>query len=263
MGIAEDFERLTEDFVSSYDERMAVLNGIKKDTRALLASAQDLLAQFEKARNKMGTELRKTLERDNTAMQDEVKRLMKGFASERDAMAKAQKDTLLKGVVELRDEVSTMLDGFTKARGEMARALRSGLAKDKKDRSNEVARLLDGFRREQKILIDELKKTNAAWNKLVSEMAKKRGTPVKPVVKPRPPKPKVEEKVVPEVEEVKPEETLEEGILRIVNSNPDGIVLRDIGDSLGLAPIRLARTIKALVDEGKIRKEDNLYYPVE
>ncbi len=265
MGIAEDFTRLTEDFASSYDERMAVLGGIKKNTSALLTSAQDLLKEFEKARNEMGTELRKVMEKDNIAMQNEVKKLLKGFASDHEAMAKAQKDTLFKGVAELRDDVNSMVDGFTKVRGEMARTLSSDLTKDKKRRANEVAKLLEGFRREQKALIGELKKANASWNRLVSEMARKRGAPVKITVKPKvakPPKPKAEK---PEVavekapEALVAEETIENKVLSVVKDMP-GVTLKEIGDTLGIHFVRIAGVAKNLVENGKIRKEDKEYY---
>lgn len=219
MDIAGDFERLTEEWASSYDERIAAVDRIKKETH-------NLLKQLENARKERSIELRKTLEGFENAgkeMVTELRKTLEGFASEREAMAKAQKETLPK-------EVADMLDGFKRARSDLTK---------------EVAELLEGFGRGRR-------KASEVWNKLVSEMAKKRGAPVKRVAKPKVAKPKVEAV----------EEGVEEKILMAVKDTP-GMTLKEIADTIGMHFVRIAGVAKELVEAGKIRKEDKEYYPVE
>jgi len=287
MGMADDMRNLAEDIVSSYNARIARIGEMKKET-------ENLLAEFRTAHEKMSKELRRDLAEGVSNRVPEVKNMLDQFQALHQEMSNALRDTLSKGeedrltsfkdmdtgiktrISEIKDETHRLLSDFDKAHKEMGDALRGTLSKSEEGRlkgfkamDKEIKASVDRIAKETAKLLREFgtahKEMANEWKNLTALMAKKRGAPVKPVVKPKvaKPKPKVEEKVVPEVEEVKPEETLEEGMLRIVNSNPRGIMLRDIADSLGLAPIRLARTIKALIDEGEIRKEDNLYYPAE
>lgn len=301
MDRAEDTRNLAEDIVSSYNARIARIGAMKKETENLLAEfrtahekmSKELRKDLAEGASNRVSEVKNMLDQFQALHQEMSNALRDTLSKGRDTLSKGEKDRLAAfkdmdtgiktRISEIEDETHRLLIDFDKTHKEMGDALRNTLSKSKEELSKSEEGRLKGFKamnKEIKVSVDRIAKETAKllrefgtahkemaneWKNLTALMAKKRGAPVKPVVKPRvtKPKPKVEEKVAPEVEEVKPEETLEEGILRIVNSNPGGIVLRDIADSLGLAPIRLARTIKALIDEGEIRKEDNLYYPAE
>ncbi len=66
------------------------------------------------------------------------------------------------------------------------------------------------------------------------------------------------------VEEVLPEEKvrLEEEILHLIGEHPEGIRLVEIAERTGVARIKAGNVTRMLVDEGKIRKEGLLYFPV-
>ena len=88
--------------------------------------------------------------------------------------------------------------------------------------------------------------------------------PVKPpeVVVEKPPAVAVEEEVP--VEEMVPEERvrLETRILDLIRERPEGIRLTEIAEAVGEARVKVGNITRILVDEGKIRKEGLLYFPV-
>ncbi|MBI2328376.1 MAG: helix-turn-helix domain-containing protein [Chloroflexi bacterium] len=45
-----------------------------------------------------------------------------------------------------------------------------------------------------------------------------------------------------------------------VMDNPRGVTLREMAEKVGIAPIVAGRSVRNLLDAGKIRKEDNHYY---
>ena len=55
---------------------------------------------------------------------------------------------------------------------------------------------------------------------------------------------------------------LEEQILALIGEHPDGIRLTDIAERTVAARIRVGNVTRMLVDEGKIRKEGMLYFPL-
>ena len=170
-------------------------------------------------------------------------------------------------------EVSTLLKGFDKEQKEMGTQLRAELSKVKpeiaraeaerksqaetevKERSAEVSDLLAGFRKDSA-------ETAAAWRDLVTTMQAKRGVAVAPPPV-KPPVAEVIEEEVP-VEEVVSEEKarLEEEILSLIGECPEGIRLVEIAERTGVARIKAGNVTRMLVDEGKIRKEGLLYFPV-
>jgi len=55
----------------------------------------------------------------------------------------------------------------------------------------------------------------------------------------------------------------EKMILEVVKRHPEGIKLVDIGNELGVNWRTLVEIIKHLVDEGKVEKVGNMYYPIK
>jgi len=54
---------------------------------------------------------------------------------------------------------------------------------------------------------------------------------------------------------------LEITFLEAVMQNAGGIALLELAETVGVAPIVAGRAVRNLLDAGKIRKEDNRYYP--
>ena len=76
-------------------------------------------------------------------------------------------------------------------------------------------------------------------------------TPVKPV--------KAEAVVVPPAPEPK---TLEEKVLNYINKHPKGVKISEMEVPLGQSRMRIGFIAKTLLDQGKVLKLDNIYYPV-
>jgi len=183
-------------------------------------------------------------------------------------------------VMQIKKETAELLRDTAKEHKEMGAQLRSDLAKVKpeiaraeaerkkasqaetKERAAEVSRirseareLVEGFRRDSA-------ETAAAWRDLVTTMQAKRGVAVAPPPVKLPVAEVIEEEVP--VEEVLPEEKvrLEEEILSLIGEHPEGIRLVEIAERADVARIKAGNVTRMLVDEGKIRKEALLYFPL-
>ena len=214
-----------------------------------IARAQEERSKAHRERTKRVAEIKK-----------ETTDLLKGFDNEHSEMSAQLKSELAKSKAEIKKGTADLLKGFDKAHSEMASQLKSELArvkpelaKGEKARRSEVAKLLQGFRRDSA-------EAAAAWRELVATMQAKRGVAVAPPpVKPR----GVVEEEVP-LEEIFPEERarLENRILALIREHPEGVRLTGIAEATGEARVKVGNITRMLVDEGKIRKEGLLYFPV-
>ena len=64
-----------------------------------------------------------------------------------------------------------------------------------------------------------------------------------------------EEKVIPM--------SLEEKVLAFVKKHPGGVKISEMEEPLGETRMKLGYTAKALLNEGKVQKLDNIYFPVK
>jgi YesN/AraC family two-component response regulator len=55
---------------------------------------------------------------------------------------------------------------------------------------------------------------------------------------------------------------LEEKLLAIINQHVEGITLPEVAKELGIVTIVLGKAAKALLEQGKVRKEEKTYFPV-
>ena len=249
MANANDLRRLAEEVASAYEERVQRISAIKQETA-------DSLHAFANARAEMSKELKAKLASD-----------------ERERKTQTQAE-----IKEREDYIVKLLADFDKAHSEMADRLRAELARVKpglesaeserkkadqaeiKERKEAVSGMLDEFKQEQA-------ETAAAWKELLAGMQSVRGkvtitgpSGVEAAVKVRPVKEAIEEIE----EEVAPEEVeggLKDRVLDVLKDNPDGLRMADVADKLGMENWRsLIPTMRVLLDENRIRKEDSTYY---
>ena len=250
MGIADDTKKLGEDIVVSYDLRVKEIRKLAKDT-------QNMLKGFQGEQKNMAAELRKTLE------QGEADRL-KASGSLKSEIQAEQKNR--------NKEVADLLKKFAKDHEDMAVELRKTLEQGEAVRLKEVLDLLQEFKTERE-------KMSASWQALTAAIAKRRsGKPIlEAEVKVRPVKKAIEEvaikeepkedKVAPEtgIEEkdiAAPEIGLEEKVLGFIKRHPKGVKVGDMQEPLGVLRMRLGVVAKGLLEKGKLRKEENIYFPV-
>ena len=55
--------------------------------------------------------------------------------------------------------------------------------------------------------------------------------------------------------------TLEEKVLDYINKHPKGVKISEMEEPLGATRMKLGFTAKALLDEGKVQKVENFYFP--
>jgi len=246
MGIADDIKNLGEDIAGSYDMRVKAIGVLVKDTHKMLKG-------FRREHKEMAGNLKGGLE------QGEADRL-KAFKS---MMADIQE-----GVREIETYVENKLKEFSDAHAEMSGELKKELAKyvddmvkatkrlmrdiqaRQKERNAEVADLLEAFKTERE-------KMAANWQALTATMAKKRGImpEVEAEAKVRPVKEAIKEEVSPEMK-------LEKKVLKFIEKHPDGVKVGDMEEALGVARTRLGIIAKRLLEEGKVSKEGNMYFPL-
>jgi len=274
-----DIENLLSDFDSAHqemtDEMRAELARFKSDLDAaegerkkddqaeiserkdyimdLKDKARELIDEFDKAHGDMAQTLRAELAR---------------FKSDLDASEHERKKTDQAEVSQRSVDIENLLSDFDTAHQEMADNLRAELARFKTD--------LDASEDERKKRDQgETRETAEAWRNLLSAMQAARGSAV--VAGPAGVEAKVtvetvEEAIEEPVEEVVAEEAepeIEEEdlggrILDLIEDNPEGLKMTQIGDMLGVVNWRsLIPIMRVLIDDGEIRKEDMLYFPPE
>ncbi|MBU0735273.1 MAG: hypothetical protein KKG10_14090, partial [Proteobacteria bacterium] len=134
MANADDLGRLAQEVANAYEERIQSISNIKRDTAAFLAETREeitdreiqienMLAEFNDAREKMGREIRAELAK--------VKPELEGAESERKATDQAE-------IKEREAYVENLLSDFDEAHQEMAEELRAKLASDEKTRKTET-----------------------------------------------------------------------------------------------------------------------------
>lgn len=87
MNVAEDFKKMTDQFRGDFQNRIATMRGLFRDTRQLLApvrpqlkrETQHMLTEFRSNQKKTATELHQFLKETVQRMQNECKRMMREF----------------------------------------------------------------------------------------------------------------------------------------------------------------------------------------
>jgi uncharacterized protein YicC (UPF0701 family) len=262
MGIAAGMKDITQEIASSYEVRMVEVGKLKDEAKAMRkeltqgvaarkSEVKDMLKSFQASQKEMGTQLRKDLAQDNAKIKSEVK---------------AMRKELTQGVAARKSEVKGMLGDFQRSRKQAGTQLQRELADYNRSRKQasaqlrrELADYVQGIKKEVTSMRQEtqadLREASATWQELASIMrAKRAGVKVPPKVE----VPVPEEKVP--VEEGVP--NLEAKLLTAIREHPAGITLAEVAESLGVAPVVLGRAARKLIDEGRIRREDRLYFPV-
>lgn len=283
MGIADSMKEITENIITSYDARVKAVGDLAADTRKTLEgfakerkkmskeqaknladfvedlskSVEDMLKEFQREHKQMSGEQVKSLADFVNNLIKDVGSMVNRFQRERSTMSKEVKNKLAKEVKEIETYVKKRLKEFDESHTEMSDALKMSLAKYAGDIASSVKKLLGEY-------AADMKKAANAWQGMSRNLARARkgGTAVSKAeakVKVRPVKEAAEE----EEEEVAPPEMgMEERVLEFIERHPEGVRVSDMEDPLGVARTRLGVIAKRLLEEGKVRKEENLYFPI-
>jgi len=244
MGNAEDIKSLGEEMVSSYENRVEGIATLGKETATLLKGFQ----KENEEREKMVSDLLSKFREDEKAMAEELKFTLSKNEADRVKEAQAEIRVRIGGVGDL-------LKSFHTAHEEMSAALEKTLADNEakrvketqteiKKRATDVKTLLNDFR-------EEREKLAFAWQNLVFLLEKTRTGKVGVMEK--------EAEAKKKEEDIKKEK---KRLLTLINQHPEGIKLTQIGVEMGRDWRWYIVIVKELLEENKIKKEENLYYPI-
>jgi len=215
------------------DDQAKSLADFVKD---LTKNVGDTMTRIQKAHKEMADNLKESLEKGETDRLKDFKDMM-GY--------------ITKGIKEIENYVANKLKEFHDTHADMSKEL-------KKDLDKYVAGIVSETKKLMKDYEGERKKMATNWQSMAATMAKKRGImpKVEAEVKVRP----VEEAI--EEEEVTPEMDLDEKVLQFIDKHPEGVRVGDMEEPLGVARMRLGVIAKKLLEEGKVRKEGTMYFPL-
>jgi len=256
----------------------------------LSKGVNDMLKGFQKDRKKMGSEQSKDLSDFAAKLTQNVKNMIGDFHKDHQHMSDEQAKNLSDFVNDLTRDVSSIINSFRKERGEMSAELKSKLAGDVKNIETYVKNKLKEFEKSHGKMSDALRKSLAAYandmasgvRKLLQEyntdmkQAKSSWETISTLtgLKVEAAMPSVKfagkvatvqetiEKKEPQAEEIHHDVDIEAKVLGYINEHPEGTKAGDMEPVFGITRMRLGVLAKKLLDEGKIRKEDSLYYPL-
>jgi len=152
-------------------------------------------------------------------------------------------------VKETLTDARTLINGFQSSRQTMGADLKNDLGKSRDERKADVKGRREGFRKAQTDVQADLKGASDAWKEMGSDIRKKTSGGN-------------EESEIRVKMPVEIPPNLEEKLLSVVNQHAEGITLSEVAKELGLVTIVLGRAAKVLLEQGKVRKEEKIYFPV-
>jgi hypothetical protein len=246
---------------------------LSKYQENLEGEVKEMLKGFRLSLEKIGSDLRKDLAKGVERRKAEVsktledtKKMMDEFKISRIQMSKELKENLTTGVERRKAEVSKtledtkkMMDDFKVSHSQMSKELKKNLTKSNQGIKSEVSRMLNYFRSTQDKLRADLEKASLSWQQTASTLQEKRSG-VKPI--PEVLAKKIIKEKLPKKTTIVEELSDKERVLMLIKEHPEGIKLTAIGAELGKDWRWYIPTVKELIEENKIRKEENLYYPM-
>ena len=255
MGVAGDTKKLGEDIIASYDLRVKEIRKLEKDTQSMLKEFQgeqkDMAAKLKKTleqgeadRIKASGSLKSEIQAEQEKRNKEVADLLEKFAKDHEDMAEQLKKIFKQAEADRLKAEADRMEAFA--------SLKNEIQAEQKNRNKAVADLL-------KELKTEREKMSASWQTLTAAMSKRRsGKPtMEAEVKVRPVKEAIEE-----TKEVASGIGLEEKVLEFIERHPEGAKVGDIEEPLGVQRMRLGQVAKRLLNKGKVRREENIYFPL-
>jgi len=226
-----------------------------KNFKTMMADVKKFVADMVDTTAKLMKQIQAEQKDRNKGVAD----LLAKFAQDHASMADELRKSLAKGETNRLEDFKKMIDSIQKYVADVISATKqliSEIRARQDERNKEVLDLLQAFQSERE-------KMAANWQALAATMEKKRGgKPVKIEVKQEvrtvEEAVKVEPKAKPKAEP-KPK-TPEGQILALLRNHPEGMTLPNLGNEAGCHFIKLTSPMRGLLDKGKVRKEDNLYF---
>ncbi len=240
----------------------------------LESEVKEMLKRFRLSLEKTGSDLRKELAKGAERRKTEVSKTLEGtqkmvneFKNSRIQMSKELKENLAKGAERRKVEVNKtledtqkMMNDFKVSHSQMSKGLRKNLTKSNQGIKSEVSRMLNDFSSAQDKLRADLEKASLSWQQTASALQEKRSGVKK--LTPEVLEKKTIKETLPKKTKIAEELSDKKQALVLIKKHPEGMKLTEIGAELGKDWRWYILTVKELMEENKIRKEENLYYPM-
>lgn len=232
---------------------------INTEVNTIINNTNNMLKNFDREHAEMSAELNASLGKNLAERVEYTHTLLKGFqknlakiSNENSQMAKKLRKDLADGETARLGEYKTIMSGIHKS----IKAIGKEVAEIQKYTNG----MLDDHNKDRTQAAAEWKKMQDVISRLKEkEMVTETKIPRK---KPEKKEPKEEIPVKAEpVREPEPEMTLEEKVLDYINKNPTGLKISDLEAPMGETRMKLGYVAKKLLDEGKVLKLENLYFP--
>ena len=257
--------------ISEFNALMKDINDDIKDINdeviSIFKETNEMLATFDKEHQEMSAELKAELSQNLAERVEYTRVLLNGFqkrlaeiGKENQKMAQKLQKNLAKGEAERISEYNGVMK-------EIHAAIK-GIQKEVKEVQKATSGMLNNYANDREGAVAE-------WNKMQAAIAKIRKTGVvespkaveKKLVKAEIVAEPVMEaplEVAPQVE-AKPTipMTLEEKVLDFINKHPNGLRISEMEQPLGETRMKLGFIAKALLEEGKVQKLENVYFPIK
>lgn len=285
-GRLKSFDEMMQGIHDDMDRVRKEVGGIFDDVAQFLVDTDNMMKGFAKEHNEMSAELRADLKANLEKRRNDTRALLNDFnkrlaeiSKENQQMAKtlhaeldkSRKDLAASDVQRLKDfkvtmgaiqgkvnEIQTFVNTFLgelKNERVQASVIWEKLAEAKANLSKAVA------------AVPAVKKAAVEETKPVATPVKEE--PAQPIVESKPVEKEAEPKEKPAPKADKPKEpvkaekelTLEEKVLAHINKHPKGVRVSDMEEPLNETRMRIGFIAKQLLDDGKVLKMENRYYP--
>ncbi len=260
-GIHDDMARINQE-----------VEAIFKDVAKFLVDTNHMMKEFAKEHGDMSVELRADLQASLKERQDYTRSLLNDFSKRLAEISKENRliadklhNELDKSRKDLSDSDVQRMNGFNITMGVI------------QGRVNEIQSFVNTFLGDLK---NDRGQASEIWEKLAEAKANigKIFEQIAPPEKKVPVKKEKPAEVVKKepVEEIKPalivekpieekteenELSLEDKVLNYINKHPKGVKVSDMEKPLGETRMKIGFIAKQLLDDGKVNKVDNIYFP--
>jgi hypothetical protein len=247
----------------------ADIRSINDEVRAIFTQTNSMLERFGKEHADMSEELREQLGKNLAERVAYTKNMLEGFQKrlseigrENLKMAQKLKKDLATGETERMNDYNDILKGI--------HADIKGIRKAVRDIQKATGGMLDDLLDNRVDAAAEWKKMQAAMSRIrksngVAQPKQAARKVEKKEVKPSPvmeAEKEVPVKTAPVAVKVQEEpKTLQEKVLAYIDKHPKGVKISEMEEPLGETRMKLGYTAKGLLDDGKVQKIDNIYYP--
>jgi hypothetical protein len=254
------------------------IKSINDEVAAIFKNTNDMLDRFEKEHQDMSDELRAELSKNLAERVEYTRTMLHGFQKRLSEISKENQKMAQNLRKDLANGETERLSNYNGIMKDIHVAIK-GIQKEVKNIQKATAGMLGDFAQDRE-------GAAAAWNKMQDAIAQLRETGIvtpKEIVKKAEKKEVKKETPVEAVKEIPaPVEaakeisvkveprlepkpivvlSLEDKVLAYINKHPKGVKISEMEEPLAETRMKLGFIAKALLDEGKVLKVENIYYP--